>query len=185
MDNPNTENTTFDPSVEKKARPYVIALSIVIPLVVALLFGMDKVEGVDLSFLPPIYAGINGLTAILLVLAVIQIKRGNQKLHERLITVSVILSLLFLVCYIAYHLTSDSTPYGGSGVIAYIYYFLLISHIFLSIAVVPMVMLTYLKGWAGNTVSHRKLAKITFPIWLYVAVTGVLVYLMISPYYPH
>ena len=144
---------------------------------------MDKVEGVDFSFLPPIYASINGLTAILLVLAVIQIKRGNEKRHQQLMTLSVICSLLFLVGYVAYHLTSDSTPYGGSGAPAMIYYFLLISHIFLSMAVIPLVMLTYLKGWAGNLVSHRKFAKITFPIWLYVAVSGVVVYLMISPYY--
>lgn len=183
MVNHNSENESYDPSLEKKARPLVITLSIVIPVVVAVLFGMPKVEGVDLSFLPPIYAGINGLTAVLLVLAVIQIKKGNRKLHERLMTISVICSLLFLVCYVAYHLTSDSTPYGGSGFVAYVYYFLLISHIVLSIAVIPLVMLTYLKGWSGNLVSHRKFAKITFPIWLYVAVSGVLVYLMISPYY--
>ncbi len=179
---PNTTET-YDDTLERKYRPLVIILSIVIPVVVGLLFGLDKVKGYDLSFLPPIYATINGITAILLVLAVISIKKGNKKRHERLMTLSVACSLLFLVCYIAYHLTSDSTPYGGSGASALIYYILLISHIILSIAVLPLVMITYLKGWAGNLVSHRKLAKITFPIWLYVAISGVVVYLMISPYY--
>lgn len=89
----------------------------------------------------------------------------------------------FLVGYVAYHLTSDATKFLGTGAVAIIYYTLLISHILLSIAVIPLVLFTYLKGWAGNVVAHRKWAKITFPIWLYVAVSGVVVYLMISPYY--
>ncbi len=176
------DQAEFDDTLEKKYRPLVISLSIIIPLAVAALFGV-KIKGVDLSFLPPIYAAINGFTAIVLVLSVIQIKKGNKKRHEQLITLAVICSLLFLVGYIAYHITSDSTPYGGSGISATIYYVILVSHILLSIAVIPMVMMTYLKGWAGNVVSHRKWAKITFPIWLYVAITGVVVYLMISPYY--
>ena len=179
----NNTPEVFDNTLEKKYRPLVITLSIVVPTVVALLFGLDKVEGYDFSFLPPIYATINGITAILLVLSVMSIKKGNKQRHEKLMTLSVICSLLFLVCYIAYHLTSDSTPYGGSGMSAIIYYILLISHILLSIAVLPLVMITYLKGWAGNYVSHKKLARVTFPIWLYVAVSGVVVYLMISPYY--
>ncbi|NOQ75121.1 MAG: DUF420 domain-containing protein [Crocinitomix sp.] len=176
------DQVEFDDTLEKKYRPLVILLSIVIPVVVALLFGV-KVDGVDLSFLPPVYATINGVTAIILVLAVIQVKKGNKKRHQQLMTLAVICSLLFLVGYIAYHITSNSTPFGGSGISAIIYYIILISHILLSIAVIPMVMMTYLKGWAGNVVSHRKWAKFTFPIWLYVAITGVVVYLMISPYY--
>ena len=183
MANNKIEHPEYDMALEKKYRPLVIILSIVVPLVVALLFGMPKVKGVDFSFLPPIYASINGFTAILLVLAVIQIKKGNRKRHQQFITLAVICSLLFLVGYIAYHLTSDSTEFGGSGIGAGIYYFILISHIILSIAVIPLVMLTYLKGWAGNVVAHKKWARFTFPIWLYVAVTGVVVYLMISPYY--
>lgn len=171
-----------DVSLEKKYRPLVIVLSIVIPVVVAALFGI-KIEGVDTSFLPPIYATINGITAVVLVLAVISIKNGNRKRHEALIKVAVLCSLLFLVGYVTYHITSESTKYGGEGFVAIVYYFLLISHILLSIGVIPLVMITYLKGWAGNFESHRKIAKITFPIWLYVAVSGVVVYLMISPYY--
>jgi putative membrane protein len=183
MANKKIEQPQYDTNLEKKYRPLVIILSIVVPIVVAFLFGMDPVEGVDFSFLPPTYASINGITAILLVLAVIQIKKGNKKRHQQLVTLAVICSLLFLLGYIAYHLTSESTAFGGSGISATIYYFILISHIILSIVVIPMVMMTYLKGWAGNIISHRKWAKITFPIWLYVAVTGVVVYLMISPYY--
>lgn len=187
-------NTNKD--LEKKYKPYVIAVSIVVPVVVALLFNVS-VEGVDLSFLPPIYAGINGMTAILLVLAVISIKKGNKKRHQQLMTIAVFLSLLFLLCYVAYHMTSESTMYGDAnhngireaselsaiGISYYIYTFLLLTHILLSLVVLPLVLFTYLKGWSGNETSHRKWAKITFPIWLYVAISGVVVYMMISPYY--
>jgi len=93
------------------------------------------------------------------------------------------LGATFLVLYVAYHMTSDSTPYGGQGPLRYVYFFILITHILLSVGVIPLVLFTYLRAWRGDFQRHRALAKITFPIWLYVAVTGVVVYLMISPYY--
>jgi putative membrane protein len=161
----------------------IVGLSILIPLVVAVLFGMPKVKGYDTSFLPPIYATVNGLTAILLVTAVIAIKNGKRLLHERLTRSCILLSASFLVMYVIYHLTSESTKFGGEGAIRYVYLFILVTHIFLSIAVIPLVLFTFARAWSGNFERHRKLAKITFPIWLYVAVTGVVVYLMISPYY--
>ena len=136
-----------------------------------------------LTFLPPIYAIINGLTAILLVVAVYYIKNGKRKIHESLIKVCIALSLMFLVMYIAYHMTTDPTSYGGKGFIAYVYYFILITHIILSVAVIPLVLTSYNRAVQSNFQLHKKIAKITFPIWLYVAVTGVVVYLMISPYY--
>ena len=136
-----------------------------------------------LTFLPPIYATINGLTGILLVAAVYYIKNGKRKIHENLIKVCIALSLSFLVMYIAYHITSDPTPYGGSGPIAYVYFFILITHILLSIVVIPLVLVSYVRAFQSKFVSHKKIAKVTFPVWLYVAVTGVIVYLMISPYY--
>lgn len=182
--------------LERKYKPYVIALSIAIPLVVALLFNVS-VEGVDLSFLPPIYAGINGLTALLLIVAVWAIKKGNRSLHQRLMTVAVGASVLFLVMYVAYHMTSESTAYGDvnhdgicdaaetatAGAGRSLYIAVLLSHILLSLIVLPLVMMTYLKGWTHQLQAHRKWAKVTFPIWLYVAVTGVIVYWMIRPYY--
>ena len=181
-------------------------ISIAVPLVVALLLfikweydklifntrapGFDPIILIEnlpivkpLTFLPPIYATINGITAIFLVAAVYYIKKGKRKIHENLIKVCIALSLSFLVMYIAYHITSDPTPFGGSGAIAYVYFFILITHILLSIIVIPLVLMSYLKAFQSNFVSHKKIAKITFPIWLYVAVTGVIVYLMISPYY--
>ncbi|WNW03056.1 DUF420 domain-containing protein [Tenacibaculum sp. HL-MS23] len=158
-------------------------VSILIPLAVAALFGI-KIPNVEpLSFLPPIYASVNGLTAVLLVASVIAIKKGNKKLHEQLNTLAIICSALFLVMYVAYHMTSDSTNFGGEGVVKYIYFFILITHIILSIVVIPFVLITFMRARLGNFPEHKKIAKITFPLWLYVAVTGVIVYLMISPYY--
>lgn len=136
-----------------------------------------------LTFLPPIYATINGITALLLVFAVYFIKKGKRQIHENLIKVCIALSLSFLVMYIAYHITSDPTPFGGKGFVSFIYFFILITHILLSIIVIPLVLVSYLRAFQSNFSSHRKIAKITFPVWLYVAVTGVIVYLMISPYY--
>jgi putative membrane protein len=171
--------------VELKKEPYnklIVGVSILIPVVVAVLFGV-KIPGYDLSFLPPIYATINGITAVLLVSAFIAIKRKNRIVHERLMKSCVVLSAAFLVLYVLYHMTSDSTPYGGVGPARYVYFFILISHILLSVGVIPMVLFTYLRAWRGEFTRHRALAKYTFPLWLYVAVTGVIVYLMISPYY--
>ena len=136
-----------------------------------------------LMFLPPIYATINGLTAALLVLAVYFIKKGKRRIHENLIKICIGLSLCFLVMYIAYHVTTDPTKFGGNGIFAFIYYFILITHILLSVTVIPFVLVSYVRAITGDFQRHRKVAKITFPIWLYVAVTGVIVYLMIAPYY--
>lgn len=168
---------------EKKIKIWITILSITIPAVVAILFGYKIPNAQPLDFLPPIYAGINGLTAVLLVAAVIAIKKGKQRVHQKLMTTCIALSLAFLVMYVAYHMTSESTPYGGGGSIKYLYFFILVSHILLSIAVIPLVLITYSKAYLKDFVAHRKWAKYTFPIWLYVAVTGVVVYLMISPYY--
>ncbi len=167
-----------------KYKKWIWILSVVIPVAVAVLFGI-KIDGVGrLGFLPPIYATINGLTAVILVLAVLQIKKGNKKNHQRLMQTAIVLSVLFLLMYIAYHMTSESVPYGGEGAIRYVYLFILLTHIVLSIAVIPLVLITYVRALSEQFDKHKKIAKITFPIWLYVAVTGVIVYLMISPYYP-
>jgi putative membrane protein len=176
-----------DHSLEKKFNKFIVIVSILIPVVVALLFSVKlkdfgfHVE--PLSFLPPIYATINGLTAVVLVAGVLAIKNGKRKLHEQLMTTAIALSVAFLVMYVAYHMTSDSTKFGGEGIIRNVYFFILISHILLSIAVIPLVLITYVRALAEKFDKHKKIAKITFPIWLYVAVTGVVVYLMISPYY--
>lgn len=174
-------------NIEKKYNNWIIVLSVIIPVAVAVLF---KVKLKDLGFnvspmpiLPPIYATINGITAVLLISAVMAIKNGNRKLHELLMKVAIGCSLVFLVLYIVYHMTTDSTPYGGTGALKFVYFFILISHITLSIATIPLVLITYVRALAEKFDKHKKISVITFPIWLYVAVTGVIVYIMISPYY--
>ena len=167
----------------KKYKPLVTAVSILVPVVVAILFTVRIPNVEPLSFLPPIYASINALTAVLLVAALYFIKNGNRKIHELLMKICIGLSLMFLIMYIAYHMTSDPTPFGGEGAIKYVYYFILISHILLSIIVIPLVLTSYTRAISSEFISHKKISKITFPVWLYVAVTGVIVYLMISPYY--
>lgn len=177
----------IDLKKQKKYNKIVIVLSIVIPIAVAALFGINLRElGFDvkpLTFLPPIYATINGMTAVLLVLAFWAIKNKKLVLHENLMTTAIYASVVFLVMYVAYHMTSDSTKFGGEGAVKYIYYFILITHIVLSIVVIPFVLITYVRAITNDFERHKKIAKITFPIWLYVAVTGVIVYLMIAPYY--
>lgn len=173
----NNEQNIMD---EKKYNKLIVALSIIIPLAVAALFGV-KLDIELPVFLPPIYATINAITALVLILAVFQIKKGHRKAHENLMKFAILLSVLFLVMYVLYHMTSDSTRYQGS--LKPLYYFILISHIALSVAVIPFVLITYVRAITKNFEKHKKIAKITFPLWLYVAVTGVIVYIMISPYY--
>jgi putative membrane protein len=179
----NSENTT----IETKFKNPIIFVSILIPIVVATLFSVKlKDFGINvepLSFLPPIYATINGVTALLLVLAVIAIKKGNRKRHEFLMTSAIACSIVFLIMYVAYHMTSDATKFGGEGFIRYVYFFILITHIALSIIIIPLVLFTYVRALSQSFDRHKKLARITFPLWLYVAITGVIVYLMIAPYY--
>ena len=169
-------------SNEKKYNKLIIALSIVIPVVVAALFGI-KIDAELPIFLPPIYASINALTAVVLIVAVWAIKNNKRTLHENLMKTAIGLSILFLIMYVAYHMTSDSTKFGGEGAIKYVYYFVLLTHILLSIIVIPFVLITFVRAITNNIEKHKKIAKITFPLWLYVAVSGVIVYLMISPYY--
>ena len=152
-----------------------------IPIVVALLFKVRLPNVEPLSFLPPIYASINGLTALLLVSALIAIKNNKRRLHEGLMKTAIACSLLFLVMYVAYHMTSDPTSYEGP--VATLYFSILISHILLSIIVIPLVLISYVRAFLGEYESHKKIVKFAYPIWLYVAVTGVIVYIMISPYY--
>ena len=190
-----------DNGLEKKFKSSIVFVSILIPIVVAILFSIKLkdfgIEVEPLSFLPPIYAGINALTAILLVVGVIAIKNGNREKHQKLMTAAIACSVLFLVMYVAYHLTADSTKYGDTnhdgivseaelaeaGIMRLIYFFILITHILLSIVIIPLVLFTYVRALAERFDRHKKLAKITFPIWLYVAITGVIVYIVISPYY--
>lgn len=194
-------NKSEKQTLEQRFKFPIILVSILIPVVVAILFTVKLkdlgFEVEPLSFLPPVYASINGVTALLLILGVIAIKNGNQKVHERIMTMAIACSIAFLVMYVAYHMTTDSTVYGdidgnkildatekgNVGFMRVVYLFILLSHIALSIVIIPLVLITYVRALALRFDKHKKIAKITFPLWLYVAITGVVVYLMISPYY--
>jgi len=167
----------------KRYNTLIILTSIAIPVVVAILFRVRIPNVEPLDQLPPIYATINAFTAVLLVVALVAIKKGQRILHERIMKVNILLSLAFLVMYIAYHMTSDPTPYGGADGMRVLYLVILISHIVLSIILIPLVLLAYAKASLSDFIGHKKIARFAFPIWLYVTVTGVVVYLMISPYY--
>lgn len=165
-----------------KENKIITIISILVPLVVASLFSI-KLDIKLPVFLPPIYAVINGVTAILLVLAVLAIKNKKQRLHQNLMQTAIGLSLVFLILYILHHATHGDTKFGGQGLIRYVYFFILITHIILSIVVIPFVLITFVRAKKGEFKLHKKIAKIAFPLWLYVATTGVLVYLLIKPYY--
>ncbi|HEY9168940.1 MAG TPA: DUF420 domain-containing protein [Lutibacter sp.] len=166
----------------KKYNKWIVILSIIIPIVVAGLFSV-KIDVKLPVFLPPIYAAINAFTAALLIMAFWAIKNKKVKFHEKLMKTAIILSVVFLVLYMAYHMTSDSTKYGGEGTLKTVYFIVLITHILLSVIVIPFVLVTYVRAITNQVELHKKIARFTFPLWLYVAVSGVIVYLMIFPYY--
>lgn len=164
--------------------PLIIAASLIIPAVVAILYIGPKINfGVDLGFLPAVNATLNGLTSVMLILGFVSIRKKTIDVHQRFMSLAMILSVLFLVSYILYHSTSEPTSYGGEGFFKYVYYFLLISHIILAAAIVPLVLITYVRALSRRFDRHRVIAKITLPLWLYVSITGFIIYMMISPYY--
>lgn len=134
-------------------------------------------------FLPKLNAIINGLCSILLITSFVQIKKKNIELHKKLNIATFLLSSVFLISYILFHYFVKETTYGAEGIIRYVYYTILISHIILAAAVLPLILLSFHRGLQMQVEKHRKLVRWSFPIWLYVTVTGVIVYLMISPYY--
>jgi putative membrane protein len=178
----------LSPSIQKNdklARQLIFVLSAVVFIAVVLLSRI-KLEvdlGFDVHVFATLNAVLNSIVSVLLVAALLAVKRGNFLLHRNLMFGSMVLSVLFLVSYIAHHLLSDSTKYGGEGTIRFVYYIILITHIFLAAVILPFILFTAYRGLTAEWPMHRRLAKITWPIWFYVSVTGVVVYLMISPYY--
>lgn len=171
----------------KQSMVWIRVLSVAIPLAVAVLLSLPtKLNLGDWVYnLPHAIGLVNTLTSICLILAFVAIKKKNVALHKKMNSSAFILGAIFLVLYILYHASAESTPYGGDETTKYIYYFFLITHILLSIGVVPLVLLAFFYALNGMFDKHKKVVKYTFPIWLYVSVTGVTVYLMISPYYAH
>ena len=168
--------------------PLIISLSIIVPIAVALLMTFPDVlfiesENIDFSSLPFFHAILNGCTAILLITGFFWIKNKNTKAHKISMLTAFILSSIFLISYVVSKLTNAPTPYGGEGMIRYIYFFILISHILLSVPVLPLALFSIYRGLTGEVNKHKKIVKWTFPVWIYVAITGVLVYVFMTPYY--
>lgn len=170
---------------EEGSKKIVIAVSALIPIVVAILYVIPQPTEVGswVLVLPKLNAFLNGTTSILLIAAFWAIKNRNINLHRNLMLTALGLSVLFLLSYVTYHTLTESTPYGGEGVMKTIYLFILLTHIVLAIAIVPLVMISFVRALSERFDKHKKIARITLPIWLYVTITGVVVYLMISPYY--
>lgn len=178
----------------------IAIVSIVIPVLVAILFIIPKPDieaGFDVKLMPFFHAVLNSATAVLLVASLIFIKNGQRRAHKWANLSAVGLSVLFLLSYVTYHFLTESTKFGDVdhngivdaaelgmiGGVRYLYYFLLLTHILLAVIIVPLVLFTLLRAFQDDNVRHRRIARITWPIWFYVAVTGVIVYIMISPYY--
>jgi putative membrane protein len=176
---------------EKNIMRTISIVSVLIPVAVAVLMIMPAswkealgiAEGSQLSSLPLFHAVLNGSTFVLLVFAGIAIKNKKVSIHRTFMLSAFVLSSVFLISYVIYHVTHDSAEFGGEGAIRALYFFILISHIILSVPVIPLALLSIYRGWTNNIVLHKKIVKYAYPIWLYVALTGVLVYLFMKDYY--
>ena len=169
---------------EKKFLPLIVVASVAIPLVVAFLYyGPKAVLCLPKGFLPAVNSTINAITTIVLIVAWMAIIKKKIALHKKLMQSAIFLSLLFLLSYVLHHATSSQTVFGGEGTVKAVYLFILLTHIVLAAAIVPMVLISYVRAISDKFDKHRRIAKITLPLWLYVTITGVIVYIMIAPYY--
>lgn len=165
----------------------LIKIAYVVSALVLILVGiMRRVKidlGIDFSFLPPVHAVLNTLVAICLLAALWFVKQKNIKSHQYAIYGAMLFSALFLLCYVLYHFTTEETKYCFDGPSRTVYFILLISHIVLAGLSLPFILITFIRGYAHEIEKHRKIAKFVYPVWLYVAVTGPLCYLMLNPCY--
>lgn len=170
---------------DKQARLLILTVSFVVFAAVVILsrVTLDIDLGFDVHVFALINAIINSCVSVLLVLALIAVKNRQYTRHKNLMLLAITMSVLFLVSYIAHHLLAGDTKFGGEGAIRYFYYVILITHIILAAVILPFILFSAYRALTGEYEKHRKLSKYTWPLWLYVSVTGVLVYLLISPYY--
>lgn len=171
---------------DKVANAVIITLSVVVFLVVAML-GRYKLLNINLGFDPHIFAFIsaciNSLVSVLLILGIYFVKQKDYVKHKNVMLTAIVFSTLFLVSYICHHLFTIDTKFLGQGLIRWIYYPMLILHIVLAATILPFILFTSYRALTGEWAKHKKIAKFTFPIWLYVSISGVLIYILISPYY--
>ena len=170
---------------DKRANWLIVSFSVVVFLIIAAL-GRVHLQ-VDLGFDVHVFAlanaVINSIVAVLLVAALVVVKKGNYELHKKIMLLAMVLSILFLVSYICHHLFAGDTKFGGTGGLKTFYYIILLTHIPLAGIILPFILFTAYRGLVGAYPRHKKIAKITWPLWLYVAVTGPVIYILISPYY--
>lgn len=176
---------TPNPELGKKLDRIAYILSAVVIGLVIFMRGPNKPEvGFDTSILPPINALLNTFCAICLMMAVFFIKRKNINMHRKMIYAAMVFSILFLLCYVLYHFTTHETTYCKEGSIRIVYFIILISHIVLAGLSLPFILLTFIRGYTFQVDKHRRMAKWVYPVWLYVAMSGPVVYIMLAPCYP-
>lgn len=156
-------------------------LSVLILLVVVFMRKIHIETSIDFRFLPKVYTVLNAICAFVLIAAFVQIKRKNIINHKRLMTMAMIISTIFLICYVIYHITCPEVLYCKQGAIRTIYFVLLISHIVLAGFSFPFILFTYIRGLTMQVEKHKRLAKIIFPVWLYICISGPICYLMLLP----
>lgn len=179
MDKANNPNL----ALAKKLNRLAWVVTVVVLVLVGLMRRVKIPTEIDFGFLPPLHASLNAVTAVILILAFLQIRKGKVEQHRRMMYVAIVSSLLFLLSYVVYHFTTEETLYCGEGAIRSVYFFLLITHIVLAAVIFPFILFTFIRAYTNQFDRHKKMAKWVFPLWLYVAVTGPILYLMLSPCY--
>jgi len=181
------DSRTMKKSFKKRNyKPLIISLTVILLSAIVILLslpGVEDFDAFDVTILPMINAILNGFSFLFLLGALIAILKGHVKLHQRLIYSALVATFLFLINYVVFHFIASSTSYGGEGLLAYVYYFVLITHILFATAIIPLVLTSITRAWNREFERHKKISRWTMPIWLYVSLSGVLVYLLIRPYY--
>lgn len=183
MLSPNDSVKEANIALEKRMNVLAYVVSAVVLILVGLMRRVKIDLGIDFSFLPPIHASLNAIAAVFLLLAYYFIRNKNVQVHRRFIYAAMVCSGLFLVSYVLYHFTTPETKFGGTGAIRTVYFFILITHVILAALILPFILLTFNRAYTAQYERHKKMARWVFPLWLYVAVTGPICYLMLRPYY--
>lgn len=175
--------STVSESIYKRV---IITISLLVPAIVVVLFYVSPPQidlGIDLNFFPKFHAVLNGTATVLLLAGLFFIKNKQIAWHKAMMWSAFAVSTVFLLSYVTYHSLTEPTKFGGEGALKLVYYFILATHVVLAAGVLPFILFTFLRALTGDFQKHKKIAKLTLPVWLYVTITGVLVYLLISPYY--
>ncbi len=174
---------TSNIQLEKKLNKLSWIASVAVFLLVVMMRRVKIDTSIDFSFLPPLYSTLNTITALLLIVALLFIKKGMANQHRKVMTMALATSVLFLLCYVVYHITTPETRYCQEGAIRYVYFTLLISHIILAAVILPFILFTYIRAFTNQFQKHKSMARWVYPLWLYVALTGPIIYLMLLPCY--